>query len=88
VSAAPWGKRQVFAGTFMRGGLFPKRSGVVFHGHVVKRAGSDRFPIAIQKSGVIIPQEMVAGETASAFRSTASTVVVRRVEHELSRLMP
>ncbi|CAM5576576.1 hypothetical protein MAUB1S_09696 [Mycolicibacterium aubagnense] len=88
VSAAPFGKRQVFPSTFMKGGLFPNRHGGVFHGHVVKRVGSDRFPISIQKSGVIIPQEMVTGATAAAFERTAHIVVLKRVEHELARMMP
>ena len=88
VSAAPFGKRTVFPHTFMKGGRFPNRSGLVFQGHVVKRVGSDRFPVVVQKSGVIIPNEMVTGETAAAFLRTGREVLVRRVEHELARLMP
>jgi hypothetical protein len=87
VSATPFGKRKVFPATFMKGGRFPNRSGVVFHGHVVKRAGSGRFPIEIQKSGVIIPNEMVTGATADEFLSVVRLNLPRRVEHELGRLL-
>lgn len=86
VSAAPFGKRQVFAGTFIRGGRFPNRSGTVFHGHVMERTGPARFPIKVVKSGVVIPTEMVSGETARAFQSTVSRVLPHRVAHEIRRL--
>lgn len=88
VSAAPFGKRQVFAGTFIKGGRFPNRSGIVFRGHVMKRVGAGRFPINVEQSGVIIPNEMVTGETAAEFERVARTVLPRRMEHELRRLMP
>lgn len=88
VSAAPFGQRKVFPSTFMKGGRFPNRSGMVFHGHVMKRVGSDRFPIEVQKSGVVIPNEMVTGATADAFLNTVRARLPQRVEHELARLMP
>lgn len=87
VSAKPFGKRQLFPSTFMKGGRFPSRTGTVFNGHVVKRVGSDRFPIEVQKSGVIIPEQMVAGETAAAFQRVVRENLPRRVEHELGRLL-
>lgn len=85
VSATPFGVRKVFAGTFIKGGRFPDRKGVVFHGHVMKREGAARFPITVQQSGVIIPQEMVKGETASGFNRIAREVLPRRMLHEISR---
>ncbi len=87
VSARPFGKRQVFPSTFMRGGRFPDRKGMVFNGHVVKRKGADRFPIEVQKSGVVIPNEMVTGETAATFQRVVRENLPRRVEHELGRLL-
>src|SRR5690606_7015065 len=87
VSARPFGKRQVFPSTFMKGGRFPNRKGMVFNGHVMKRVGPDRFPIEVQKSGVIIPEQMVSGETAAAFQRVVREVLPRRVEHELWRLL-
>ncbi|WP_099864715.1 hypothetical protein [Pararhizobium haloflavum] len=85
VSAAPFGKRQVFAGTFIKGGKFPGRVPIGMGGQVFKRVGDGRFPIEKQTSGVIIPAEMVKGATVDAFRSTASRVLVERIEHEISR---
>ena len=86
-SAAPFGKRKVFAGAFMRGGLFPNR--VVakrLNGHVFERNGGARLPISKLKSGVVIPAEMVKGETAQAFGRTVSANLPKRIEHELRRL--
>lgn len=87
VSAAPFGKRQIFAGTFMKGGRFPNRAGLAFKGHVVKRVGADRFPVEFQKSNVVIPEQMVSGATHEAFQKTVSDVLPRRIEHELGRIM-
>ena len=87
VSAAPFGKRKVFASTFMRAGWWPNR--VVkpgWNGQVFARAGAARFPIEKQKSGVIIPNEMVQGETRDAFRSTVARVLPQRLDHEINRL--
>lgn len=40
VTALPWGKRQLFPGTFMKGGRFPNRKVVEqFDGHVYRRLG-------------------------------------------------
>lgn len=85
VSAAPFGVRKVFPGTFIKGGRFPDRKGVVFHGHVMKREGASHFPILVQQSGVIIPEEMVKGETASGFQRIAREVLPRRMMHEIRR---
>lgn len=93
VSAAPWNRRQIYAGTFMRAGWFPNR--VVkgnWHGHVFKRTGGktasgmDQFEK--QRSGLFIPQEMVTGATESAFMSTVQASLPARLEHELYRLLP
>lgn len=87
VSAAPFGKRSVFASSFMRGGRFPNRVVVPrFHGHVFQRDGSERAPITKLKSGVVIPAEMVQGETAKAFETTVRDVLPRRFAHEINRL--
>lgn len=87
VSAQPFGHRKVFPGTFMMAGRFPKRVAVAaFHGQVFERAGAERFPIEKQKSGVIIPVEMVKGATADAFTRSVRTNLPRRIEHELKRI--
>ncbi|MGY6709721.1 MAG: hypothetical protein ACXIVF_15485 [Rhizobiaceae bacterium] len=86
VSSAPFGKRQVFAGTFMKGGRFPARVPIGMGGHVFARAGIGRTPIEKQKSGVIIPAEMVKGQTRAAFEATARTILPQRMAHELRRM--
>lgn len=87
VTAAPFGKRELFAGTFMKAGAFPGRVAVAkFGGHVFERDGKERLPVVKIKSGVIIPQEMVAGETAKAFERSVSDNLPRRFAHEINRL--
>ncbi|MGE3877176.1 MAG: hypothetical protein AB7F74_29810 [Parvibaculaceae bacterium] len=86
VSAAPFGNRQIFAGMFVKGGRFPNRVAINMGGHVFKRVGSKRTPIALQDSGVIIPAEMVKGATARAFETTVGRVLPQRMEHEIRRV--
>lgn len=86
VVARPFGQRKLFAGTFLRGGRFPNRKGLVFQGHVVRRLGKARLPIRVVKSGVVIPREMTSGATARAFRATVARVMPQRLAHELRRL--
>jgi minor tail protein Z (GPZ) len=83
VSAAPWNKRRVYPGTFMRGGHFPNRKDLGMGGAVVRRAGSSRYPMRTQKSGLFIPKEMVSGATESAFYQTAQRELPPRLAHEL-----
>lgn len=77
VSAAPWGRRQVFDGTFI-----VRRYG----GHVYKREGRARFPIQ-KLYGPAIPVEMVKGQSAQAFYRAVETDLPRRLEHELDRAL-
>lgn len=87
VSAAPFGKRKVFASTFMRAGWWPNRVAKPnWNGQVFKRVGAAKLPIEKQKSGVIIPNEMVQGATRDAFRSTVARVLPQRLAHEINRL--
>ncbi|MDV2967812.1 hypothetical protein RZ532_17605 [Nitratireductor aquimarinus] len=87
VSASPFGKRKVFAGTFIKAGRFPSRVSLDMGGHVFLRSGKSRFPVEKQKSGVVIPAEMVKGQTAEAFQASVRANLPRRVEHELGRLL-
>ena len=87
VSAAPWNSRQIFAGTFIKGGRFPNRVDLGKGGQVFKRSGSARYPIQVQKSGVFIPEEMIAGASAAAFYQVAETVLPNRLAHELLRII-
>lgn len=85
VSAKPFGKRKVFASTFIKGGKFPSRVKLKMGGQVFARSGSDPREIAKQKSGVILPNEMIKGESARAWQSTVAKVLPRRVMHEIKR---
>lgn len=90
VSAAPFGKRQVFANSFMKAGKFPRRIIVgKLKGHVFTPASSLKKwgrPMERVKSGVIIPREMVQGDTASAFDEASAKTLPKRVAHEINRL--
>lgn len=92
VSAAPWSKRSIYPGTFMKAGWWPTR--VVkpnWNGQVFSRArsktatGMDRFNV--ERSGLLIPEEMVSGASAVAFNSMAARDLPARLEHELGRVM-
>ena len=76
------------AGSFTRGGKFPRRVPLpALNGHVFKRAGAGRLPIVKQKSGVIIPAEMVRDASRAAFFSTVQSRLPDRLAHELYRIL-
>lgn len=77
VSAAPWAKRRVFPSTFIVAKL---------GGHVYVRTSRKRFPIK-KLYGPAIPNEMVKDAAAQAFHDTAPRVLLKRLEHELGRLL-
>ncbi len=87
VSAAPWGKRQIYPHTFIKGGKFPKRVALNMGGHVFERAGKGRYPLQGVKSGLFIPTEMISGQSEDAFYSTVDRELPARVAHELYRIM-
>lgn len=66
-TAAPWNKRTLYAGAFMKGGRFPNRVPLKMGKGVFVRLGRARTPIAEQRSGLFIPQEMVTGASKAAF---------------------
>jgi len=93
VSAAPWGDRMIFRGTFIigkYGGNVFKRIGKASENTLDKLAdygikGTGRFPIKALY-GPAIPKEMVKDEAQAAFEKTISTALPQRVELELARL--
>ncbi|MFT0875725.1 hypothetical protein VRZ08_04130 [Rhodopseudomonas sp. G2_2311] len=87
VSAAPWGVRRIFPHTFIKGGAFPKRVPLNMGGHVYKRIGKNRLPIEGGRSGLFIPEEMISGRSADAFRSTIERELPNRIAHELYRVL-
>ncbi|WP_137136570.1 hypothetical protein [Rhizobium sp. FKY42] len=97
VTAAPFGVRKLFPGRFTKGGKFPERKTAAtvltkkeaaLHGHVYNRAGKARTPLEFNDSGVVIPAEMLKGETARAFTAVVETDLPPRVIHEIERLVP
>jgi len=88
VSAVPWGKRQVFGGTFMHGGKFPNRHGGNFGGHVMRRLNPSGTKLTQARSGMFIPQEMTTGRTVAAFEKVAAPLLKQRVEAALDKLIP
>jgi hypothetical protein len=88
VSAAPWNKRGIWSGSFIKGGGFPNRVTLNMNGQVFwrLRTGS-RFPIAKVKSGLYIPREMVTGQSEAAFYSVVERDLPARLVHELGRIL-
>lgn len=88
VSAAPWNKRRIFAHTFMRGGLFPRRvEAKGLGGDVVARAqGAGRKPIRTF-FGPSIGKEIVKDLSRSAFEREAAGLPAR-IAHEVRFLLP
>lgn len=89
VSAAPWNRRAVYAGTFIKSGWkwSSRRAVAKLNGHVFKRAGEGRLPIAKQKSGLFIPKEMLQGASVAAFKTVLAADLLPRLSHELGRLL-
>jgi hypothetical protein len=88
VSAAPLGKRRLYPGAFIKGGLFPNRVAIKrYGGAVLYRSDGGRLPIKAMKSGVFIPQEMVTGATAAAFKKTVRVALPIRLAHEIGRIL-
>lgn len=86
VSAAPFGQRRIFAGSFIKGGRFPNRVALSKgNGQVFQRAGSSRLPITKLDSGVFIPKEMTEGATAAVFQATVAARLPDRLAHEMLR---
>lgn len=94
VSAAPFGKRMVFDGTFMKAGWVWGNRIVKpnWNGHVFRRTGGvtknkmDEFEVV--RSGVYIPNELVRGATEQAWRSIVDNRLEPRLRHEIGRLLP
>ncbi|WP_039017541.1 phage tail protein [Halocynthiibacter namhaensis] len=88
VTASVRGKRELFEGSFIKGGSFDRGRVVAkgLNGHVFQRIGG-RTELEKLKSGVFIPVEMVEGATAKAFDDVVSDVLPRRLDHEINRLI-
>ena len=80
-SAFVWGRRQMFVTSFMgpRPGIIAPRLG----GHVFHRVSGSRLPIEMT-FGPSVPKEMVEGQSAQAFRTSARGIA-DRAAHEIAR---
>lgn len=88
VSATPWGKRTVYVGSFMRGGVFPDRKVVPrFDVHVYHRLNRSGSRITQTRSGVVIPAVMIRGMAREAFIAEAEIVLPQRVDQVIRKLM-
>lgn len=88
VSAAPFGKREVFAHHFIKGGLFPGRKDIGRGGHVFEAdSGTGKWGRSYSKakSGVVIPNEMVKGTTAQTFESIGLKELDVKIAYQLKR---
>lgn len=88
VTAHPFNQQRTFGHAFIKGGRFPKRVTIrKLNGHVFERTGVGR-KIRGVRSGVVIPTEMVKGQTAAAFNTGVETVVATTIVSKLGSLLP
>ncbi len=87
VSAAPMNQRQVFPGTFIKGGRFPTRVAIRSgNGHVFKRRGRGRLPIERQH-GPTVAEAFPQPNPAAAWRNESAARVVPAILAELQGLL-
>jgi hypothetical protein len=87
VTAFVRGERELFEGSFMRGGSFARgRVALNMGGHVFQRIGG-RTELELLKSGVFIPVEMVEGQSAKGFDDLVQDVLPRRISYEINRVL-
>lgn len=87
VSAAPWNKRRIYVGSFMKGGRRPNRVPLKYGGQVFARVGRSRLPIVKRKSNLFIPHEMMTGATAMEFLNSVRTILPVRLQHEIAAIL-
>ncbi|MGY6705911.1 hypothetical protein [Roseinatronobacter sp.] len=85
VSAAPFGQRRIFSGRFIKGGLFGNRKALGMGGHVFMPSGARVWGRSFtkEKSGVVIPNEMIKGATAQTFQATGQSKLAQKLERHL-----
>lgn len=88
VTAKPFGKHTLYPGTFMRGGMFPKRvDSAYLSPDVWRRLNTNGTKITQQKSRVRIPVEMITGATEEAFQKMAAPLLEQRVTKVIQKLL-
>ncbi len=81
-----FGKMQRYPGWFIHAGRWSSGK-FVANGHVFARLTKDSLPIEM-KFGPSIPEELVRGESEQVYRRTVDEMLIKRVAHELNRLLP
>lgn len=82
VTASPWNKRQLYPGTFLRAGWWPKRVPKPNWNRQVFRRVGDKFENV--RSGLYIPEELMKGEPAEAWLRGGQTLQ-RHVNAEITK---
>lgn len=72
VTATPWGKRKLYPGYFIKGGLFPNRVTLPYRGEVFARINPTGRAIEKQFSDLFIPDEMLKGQSRAEFDKVTS----------------
>lgn len=87
VVAYPFGKKTLYPGTFMSGGIFPDRKEVEkWKGHVKYRVDRKGRMLGYARSGVFIPVEMIQGASEAAFQAEVNTTLPKRIDQVLRKL--
>lgn len=85
VKAYPRNKPTQFPGAFIKGGRFPSRVTLSFRGEVKERVGASRLPIRTKRSDIYIPDEMVTGESLSAYYA-APEAMIQQLDRQLGAI--
>lgn len=83
VSAAPWNRRRLYAGGFMKSGRSPNRRLVPkLNGQVYRNVDGGRWAGKVEKlrSGLYLPYEMVTGESGEAWTRTVRSEIPAAVD--------
>lgn len=86
VSATPYNQRQIFAGTFMKGGRFPARKDLKYGDTVWKRAGKARTPLEKQY-GPSIPEGFGQPTPTRTWENEGGNRVMKAVIKELNAIL-
>jgi len=85
VSAGAWGVNETYDGAFIGKGRAGQTDGAGAT-HIFARTSAGRLPVK-KLWGPSIPREMVRKNTETIVEEMVDTVLVRRLEHELGRLL-
>lgn len=85
VRAKVWGKMQRYPGLFGAPGDSPAVRAAL-GGEIFHRTSDERLPIQ-RAYGPSIPKEMLLGETKETFEKVSQEATVKRLQHELRRIL-